>query len=87
MVLFIVVGVLFVGALIFAIFSFTGKSSAEDDKDKAQKELASTKDELGTTKARARSWATSSAPARSRPTTSRRARTPGRQCRTKRSTS
>jgi hypothetical protein len=50
MVLFIVVGVLFVGALIFAIFSFTGKSSAEDDKDKAQKELASTKDELGTTK-------------------------------------
>ncbi|HEV8208026.1 MAG TPA: hypothetical protein VGR04_15195, partial [Acidimicrobiia bacterium] len=57
LVLFIVAGVLFVGALIFAIFSFTGKSSAEDDKDKAQKELASTKkeltstkDELGTTK-------------------------------------
>ena len=46
LVLFIVVGVLFVGALIFAIFSFTGKSSAEDDKDKAQKELASTKKEL-----------------------------------------
>jgi hypothetical protein len=57
LVLFIVAGVLFVGALIFAIFSFTGKSSAEDDKDEAQKELASTKkeltstkDELGTTK-------------------------------------
>jgi flagellar basal body-associated protein FliL len=46
LVLFIVVGVLFVGALIFAIISFTGKSSAEDDKDKAQKELASTKKEL-----------------------------------------
>ena len=50
MILFIVTGVLFVGALIFAIISFTGKSSAEDDKDKAQKELASTKKELGTTK-------------------------------------
>jgi hypothetical protein len=50
LVLFIVVGVLFVGALIFAIFSFTGKSSAEDDKDKAQKELASTKKELASTK-------------------------------------
>jgi hypothetical protein len=57
LVLFIVAGVLFVAALIFGIFSFTGKSSAEDDKDKAQtelastkKELASTKDELGTTK-------------------------------------
>jgi flagellar basal body-associated protein FliL len=49
LVLFIVVGVLFVGALIFAIFSFTGKSSAEDDKDKAQKELASTKKELSDT--------------------------------------
>jgi hypothetical protein len=56
-VLFIVAGVLFVGALIFGIFSFAGKSSAEDDKDKAQKELASTKkelndtqDKLGTTK-------------------------------------
>ena len=50
MILFIVTGVLFVGALIFAIISFTGKSSAEDDRDKAQKELASTKKELGTTK-------------------------------------
>ena len=50
MILFIVTGVLFVGALIFAIISFTGKSSAEDDRDKAQKELASTKEELGTTK-------------------------------------
>ena len=36
LILFIVAGVLFVGALIFAIISFTGKSSAEDDKDKAQ---------------------------------------------------
>jgi hypothetical protein len=50
LILFIVAGVLFVGAMIFAIISFTGKSSAEDDKDKAQKELASTKTELGTTK-------------------------------------
>jgi len=50
LILFIVTGVLFVGAMIFAIISFTGKSSAEDDKDKAQKELASTKEELGTTK-------------------------------------
>ena len=50
LILFIVTGVLFVGAMIFAIISFTGKSSAEDDKDKAQKELASTKKELGTTK-------------------------------------
>jgi hypothetical protein len=50
LILFIVAGVLFVGALVFAIIGFTGKSSAEDDKDKAQKELASTKKELGTTK-------------------------------------
>ena len=50
LILFIVAGVLFVGALIFAIISFTGKSSAEDDKDKAQKELASTKKELASTK-------------------------------------
>jgi hypothetical protein len=50
LILFIVAGVLFVGALIFAIISFTGKSSAEDDKDKAQKELASTTKELGTSK-------------------------------------
>ena len=57
LILFIVAGVLFVGALIFAVISFTGKSSAEDDKDKVQKELTSTKkeltstkDELGTTK-------------------------------------
>ena len=50
LILFIVAGVLFVGALIFAIISFTGKSSAEDDRDKAQKELASTKKELGTSK-------------------------------------
>jgi len=50
LILFIVAGVLFVGALIFAVISFTGKSSAEDDKDKAQKELASTKKELASTK-------------------------------------
>jgi hypothetical protein len=50
LILFIVTGVLFVGALIFAIISFTGKSSAEDDKDKAQKELASTKKQLTSTK-------------------------------------
>ena len=50
LILFIVAGVLFAGALIFAIISFTGKSSAEDDRDKAQKELASTRKELGTTK-------------------------------------
>jgi peptidoglycan hydrolase CwlO-like protein len=45
-VLFIVAAVLFVGALVFAIISFTGKSSEADDKEKAQKELASTKKEL-----------------------------------------
>ncbi|HEV3134140.1 MAG TPA: hypothetical protein VG348_05445 [Acidimicrobiia bacterium] len=50
LILFIVAGVLFVGAMIFAIISFTGKSSAEDDKDKAQKELASTKKQLTSTK-------------------------------------
>ena len=50
LILFIVAGVLFVGALIFAIISFTGKSSAEDDKDKAQKELTSTKKQLASTK-------------------------------------
>jgi hypothetical protein len=49
LVLFIVVGVLFVAALIFAIFSFTGKNSEADDKEKAQKELASTKKELNDT--------------------------------------
>jgi hypothetical protein len=49
MVLFIVAGVLFVGALIFAIISFTGKNSEADDKEKAQKELASTKRELANT--------------------------------------
>jgi uncharacterized membrane-anchored protein YhcB (DUF1043 family) len=46
LILFIVAGVLFVGALIFAIISFTGKNSEADDKEKAQKELASTKREL-----------------------------------------
>jgi uncharacterized protein HemX len=49
LVLFIVAGVLFVGALIFAIISFTGKNSEADDKEKAQKELASTKQELADT--------------------------------------
>ena len=75
LVLFIVAGVLFVGALIFGIVSFTGKSSAEDDKDKAQKELASTKKELsdtqgelGSQKGRGQILGTSSEPARSRPT-------------------
>lgn len=50
MVLFIVAGVLFVGALVFAIIGFTGKNSEADDKEKAQKELASTKRELANTK-------------------------------------
>jgi flagellar basal body-associated protein FliL len=45
-VLFIVAAVLFVGALVFAIISFTGKNSEADDKEKAQKELAATKKEL-----------------------------------------
>jgi flagellar basal body-associated protein FliL len=46
LILFIVAGVLFVGALIFAVISFTGKNSEADDKEKAQKELASTKQDL-----------------------------------------
>ena len=46
LVLFVVTAVLFVGALVFAIISFTGKNSEADDKEKAQKELASTKKEL-----------------------------------------
>ena len=46
LVLFIVAAVLFVGALVFAIISFTGKNSEADDKEKAQKELAATKKEL-----------------------------------------
>jgi len=41
--------VLFVGALVFAIISFTGKNSEADDKEKAQRELASTKKELEST--------------------------------------
>ena len=36
--------------LVFAIFTFAGKSSAEDDRDNAKKELASTKKELASTK-------------------------------------
>lgn len=47
--LFIVAAVLFVGALVFAIISFTGKNSEADDKEKAQKELAATKKELEST--------------------------------------
>jgi flagellar basal body-associated protein FliL len=46
LVLFIVAAVLFVGALVFAIISFTGKNSEADDKEKAQKELTATKKEL-----------------------------------------
>jgi flagellar basal body-associated protein FliL len=46
LILFIVVGVLFVGALVFAIISFTGKNAEADDKEKAEQELASTKREL-----------------------------------------
>jgi flagellar basal body-associated protein FliL len=49
LVLFIVAAVLFVGAMIFAIISFTGKNSEADDKEKAQKELAATKRELNNT--------------------------------------
>jgi hypothetical protein len=37
-----------VGALVFAIISFTGKNSESDAKEKAQKELAATKGQLGT---------------------------------------
>jgi uncharacterized protein HemX len=47
LVLFIVAAVLFVGALVFAIISFTGKNSESDAKEKAQKELAATKGQLG----------------------------------------
>jgi cell division septum initiation protein DivIVA len=39
--------VLFVGALVLAIIGFTGKNSEADKKDKAQKELASVKEQLG----------------------------------------
>jgi hypothetical protein len=46
---FIVVAVLFVVALVFAIVSYTGKNDEADKKDKAQKELASVKKQLGTT--------------------------------------
>src|SRR6266542_4327873 len=43
LVAFIVVVVLLVVAAALAIFAFVGKSSEADDKEKAQKELASTK--------------------------------------------
>jgi hypothetical protein len=52
LVAFIVVVVLLVVAAALAIFAFVGKSSEADDKDKAQKELASTKRELASTKER-----------------------------------
>lgn len=42
----IAVTVLFIVALVFAIFSFIGKNDESDKKDKAQKELTSTKKEL-----------------------------------------
>src|SRR5262249_29212270 len=47
LVLFIVAAVLFVGALVFAIISFTQKNSESDAKEKAQKELAATEQRLG----------------------------------------
>jgi len=48
LVLFIVAAVLFVGALVFAIISFTQKNSESDAKETAQKELAATEQRLGT---------------------------------------
>ena len=50
MILFIVAAVLFVGALVFAIISFTGKNAEADDKEKAEQELASTQRELEQTR-------------------------------------
>jgi len=47
---FIAASVLFIVALVFGIFSFIGKNDESDKKDKAQKELASTKKELEQTK-------------------------------------
>lgn len=47
---FIAATVLFIVALVFAIFSFIGKNDESDKKDKAQKELTSTKKELEQTK-------------------------------------
>jgi type II secretory pathway pseudopilin PulG len=52
LVAFIVVVVLLVVAAALAIFAFVGKSSESDDKDKAQKELASTKREFARTRER-----------------------------------
>ncbi|HEY3095742.1 MAG TPA: hypothetical protein VGK05_02805 [Acidimicrobiia bacterium] len=52
LVAFIVVVVLLVVAAALAIFAFVGKSSESDDKDKAQKELASTKRDLARTRER-----------------------------------
>jgi flagellar basal body-associated protein FliL len=48
---FIAVSVLLIVALVFAIFSFVGKSDESDKKDKAQKELTSAKKQLADTKA------------------------------------
>jgi hypothetical protein len=49
---FIIVVVLLVVAAALAIFAFIGKSSESDDKEKAQKELASTKKELSDVRSR-----------------------------------
>jgi hypothetical protein len=49
---FIIVAVLLIAALVFGIFSFIGKNDESDKKDKAQKELASTKRELERTQER-----------------------------------
>jgi flagellar biosynthesis chaperone FliJ len=49
---FIVVAVLFVVALVFAIFSFLGKNDESDKKEEAQKELAATEKELADTRER-----------------------------------
>lgn len=51
LVLFIVTAVLFAGVLVLAIIGLIGRSSEADDKEKAQKELASTKRKLSDTEA------------------------------------
>jgi flagellar basal body-associated protein FliL len=48
---FIVAAVLLVLALVFGIWSFVGKNSESDKKDKAQTELAKAKESLGTSEA------------------------------------
>lgn len=42
----VIAAIVGVGALVFAFLSFTGKSSAEDDKKKVEKELTSVKKDL-----------------------------------------